>query len=200
MGYSVRELSERTERFGHLVPRQAIVNLEAGRKASLGVDDLFMLAHALAMNPLHAVYDPMAQGAPVEVLPNLNVPTWEALEWASVRDSVLDTIYGIDIDGAKHIVKMRSRLDAVRERIAGQEERLGEYQARFTELDGDAQETTRQLMDGLRTGLDAMRSEEASLVHVLERLAVQMNDSWFSSSAVRNYTKKVWFADDEPSS
>lgn len=54
---SGRELSERCATLGHPMPRNVIANLESGRKTSLPVHELVVLATALGVPPVSLLYD-----------------------------------------------------------------------------------------------------------------------------------------------
>lgn len=76
---SGRELSERCATLGHPMPRNVIANLESGRKTSLPVHELVVLATALGVPPVSLLYD--VTGGPVEALPGITATPWSALLW-----------------------------------------------------------------------------------------------------------------------
>jgi transcriptional regulator with XRE-family HTH domain len=78
-GVSGRELSERCGTLGHPMPRNVIANLESGRKTSVPVHELAVLAMALGVPPVRLLYD--LAGEDVEVLPDMTVSPWSALQW-----------------------------------------------------------------------------------------------------------------------
>lgn len=78
-GISGRELSERCAVLGHPMPRNVIANLESGRKTSLPVHELAVLAAALDVPPVSLLYD--VAGDAVEVLPAITTTPWSALTW-----------------------------------------------------------------------------------------------------------------------
>ncbi|WP_328912511.1 MULTISPECIES: helix-turn-helix transcriptional regulator [unclassified Streptomyces] len=55
-------------------------NLESGRKASIAVADLLVLADVLGVPPVSLLF-PLGAAATVEVLPGREVSTWDALAW-----------------------------------------------------------------------------------------------------------------------
>lgn len=188
---SVRALADRTVELGHPVTRQALVNLEGGRKGTLSIDDLFVIAHALAVNPLYLVFDPLQMGRPLEVLPDLTVPEWEAFRWASSRPSQISSgLYEMDFDEARSLTSTRAKLDDVRSEIWAFETDLRLLVERGQD---EAARSLGQL-------IEARREHEKTLVSLLERDGVQMNDSWFNPRTYSHYRAQIWApeeADDE---
>lgn len=78
-GVSGRELSERCGTLGHPMPRNVIANLESGRKTSVPVHELAVLAMALGVPPVLLLYD--LPGEDVEALPDVTVSPWSAVQW-----------------------------------------------------------------------------------------------------------------------
>lgn len=186
-GFSVRELSERTKQLGHEVTRQVLVNLEAGRRRALSIDDLFVIAHALGVNPLFLLFDQNQMGRPNEVLPDLEVPEWVALQWARSAPTFISSgLYEMDFDSARGIISTREQLDRVRGEI-GNLERAAEI---HTERGDEA------AAKATHDAIASHRSHEKSLVQFLERDGVQMNDAWFESSALSHYRNHVWAPED----
>lgn len=182
-GFSVRELSERTKQLGHEVTRQVLVNLEAGRRRALSIDDLFVIAHALGVNPLFLLFDQMQMGRPNEVLPDLEVPEWVALQWArSAPTFISSALYEEDFDGARGVISTREQIDAVRAEIANLERAAEVYAERGEESAAKA----------TRDAIASQRQHEKTLLQFLERDGVQMNEAWFDPRALRNYRDYIW--------
>ncbi|MCQ4084002.1 helix-turn-helix transcriptional regulator [Streptomyces sp. RB6PN25] len=59
---------------------QTIKNLETGRRTSLTLAEFFVLADVLTIPPVCLLF-PLGRAATVEVLPNREVSTWNALAW-----------------------------------------------------------------------------------------------------------------------
>lgn len=187
-GYSVRELAERTKTLGHEVTRQVLVNLEAGRRGSLSIDDLFVIAHALAVNPLFLVFDQSQMGRPNEVLPDLLVPEWMGMQWArSAPGPISSGLYEMDFDEARSTIYTREQLDSVR----------GEISYLERQLDGGVFDGNEAGAEAARTAIAAHRAHERSLTSRLERDGVQMNDAWFDSRTLSEYRRKTWAPEDE---
>jgi transcriptional regulator with XRE-family HTH domain len=62
------------------VKEQTIKNWEGGRRASITIADLVVLADVLGVPPVTLLF-PLGADATVEVLPDREVSTWEALAW-----------------------------------------------------------------------------------------------------------------------
>lgn len=81
-GLSAAALADRTASLGHPISRAVIADLEIGRKKSLDVAELLVLAYALEVSPAQLVYPDLPKGE-VEVLPQRSVESHEALQWFS---------------------------------------------------------------------------------------------------------------------
>lgn len=57
-----------------------IANMESGRRTSVGLSELLVLARALDVPPLELAF-PVGQSELVEVLPGQEVGTWAAAKW-----------------------------------------------------------------------------------------------------------------------
>jgi len=62
------------------ISEQSLKNLESGRRTSLTVAELLVLADVLGVPPVILLF-PVGSSATVEVLPGRAVPTWDALAW-----------------------------------------------------------------------------------------------------------------------
>ncbi|MDP9460265.1 MAG: helix-turn-helix domain-containing protein [Actinomycetota bacterium] len=77
---SAQQLSERCAGLGYPIPRSTITNLEIGRKESISIQEVAVLAKALGIPPLSLVF-PIGRERTVEILPGAEVPTWLAAQW-----------------------------------------------------------------------------------------------------------------------
>jgi len=82
--HSAQWLADRTKNLGHPISRTAISNLEVGRKLSLDVPELIVLAMALGVPPLLLLYPELSAGE-VEVLPGQRTTAWSAAQWFAGR-------------------------------------------------------------------------------------------------------------------
>ncbi len=81
---SAQWLADRTADLGHPISRTAISNLEVGRKRSVDVPELVVLARALGVPPLLLLYPELPAGE-VEVLPGHRTSSWSAAQWFAGR-------------------------------------------------------------------------------------------------------------------
>jgi hypothetical protein len=77
---SARELSEACDRVGFPIARNAIANIESGRKTTISLHEVLVFARALGVPPVRLLIDP-ADPDPVEVLPGVLAEPWPALQW-----------------------------------------------------------------------------------------------------------------------
>jgi hypothetical protein len=77
---SAQQLADATAALGYPVPRSVVANLESGRRESIGIAELLVLARVLDVSPLTLVL-PLGRASEVEVLPGASVRTWDAARW-----------------------------------------------------------------------------------------------------------------------
>ncbi|MEH0556990.1 helix-turn-helix domain-containing protein [Streptomyces sp. B21-101] len=78
---SAQDLADRCEEIGHPIPRNVIANMESGRRASLPLVDVLVLAEALRTYPICLLY-PVGYVDRVQRLPlQHSEPTWAAMRW-----------------------------------------------------------------------------------------------------------------------
>lgn len=79
-GMSAQQLADATAELGHPVARSVIANLESGRRDTVSVAELIVLARALRIPPLLLAL-PIGRAATFELLPGTEVDTWLAAKW-----------------------------------------------------------------------------------------------------------------------
>ncbi|MGF0308905.1 helix-turn-helix domain-containing protein [Rhodococcus sp. IEGM1428] len=79
---SAAKLADRTEEIGYGISRSVVADLETGRKKSIDVPELLVLAAALGVSPAQLVFPDLPRGK-VEVLPGLDQESHDALRWFS---------------------------------------------------------------------------------------------------------------------
>lgn len=79
---SAAKLADRTEEIGYGISRSVVADLETGRKKSIDVPELLVLAAALGVSPAQLVFPELPRGK-VEVLPGLDQESHDALRWFS---------------------------------------------------------------------------------------------------------------------
>jgi transcriptional regulator with XRE-family HTH domain len=77
---SAQQLADETAKLGFLVPRSVIANLESGRRNSITVPEILVIARALQVAPLLLLF-PVGQQEIFEVTPGINVTAWDAAKW-----------------------------------------------------------------------------------------------------------------------
>src|SRR5436189_2455562 len=84
---SAQEIADETARLGYPLSRSQIANLESGRKRSLDIAELLIIAAALEVPPVTLLYPDLPNGE-VEVLPGQFVSSTVALlRFTGERDS-----------------------------------------------------------------------------------------------------------------
>ena len=86
---SAQWLADQTQRLGHPISRAAIANYESGRKKTLDIAELLVLAAALRIPPLTLLFARLPDG-PVELLPGVQTTSWDAAAWFSGEASSPD--------------------------------------------------------------------------------------------------------------
>lgn len=77
---SAQQLADATAGLGHPIPRSVIANLESGRRDTVSVAELLVLARALRVPPLLLIF-PLGKELWTEVLPGVRVGTWAGALW-----------------------------------------------------------------------------------------------------------------------
>lgn len=79
-GLTADELASACAALGVDVPSKTVTNLETGRRGSLSVTDLLVIARALDVSPISLMF-PLGRADAVEVLPGEEVAVWDAVAW-----------------------------------------------------------------------------------------------------------------------
>ena len=79
---SAQDLADRTTHLNHAVSRNQIANIESGRKQSIEVAELLILAAALRVSPSDLLFPTLPDGE-VEVLPGVMATSWDAYQWVT---------------------------------------------------------------------------------------------------------------------
>ncbi|KNB50238.1 helix-turn-helix domain-containing protein [Streptomyces caatingaensis] len=93
---SAQDLADACEEIGYPIPRNVIANMESGRRATLPLVEVLVLAEALRTYPVCLLY-PVGYVDRVQRLPfRASEPTWDAMRWFTgdkegfgVEDSML---------------------------------------------------------------------------------------------------------------
>ncbi|MDR1441882.1 MAG: helix-turn-helix domain-containing protein [Bifidobacteriaceae bacterium] len=81
VGLTGEQLAQKTKQIGHEVTRSVIANIETGRRETVTVQDIAVLAAALGVPPVVLLYD--VSGPRVTALPGQEMDAIEAEEWWS---------------------------------------------------------------------------------------------------------------------
>ncbi|KOG29553.1 DNA-binding protein [Streptomyces viridochromogenes] len=79
-GLTVAEAAQACAELGLAVPKTTITNLETGRRTSIDLAEFLVLAEVYKVPPISLLF-PLDTDASVAVLPDREVPTWEAVAW-----------------------------------------------------------------------------------------------------------------------
>lgn len=81
---STQQLSDACAGLGLPVARSVLANFETGRRPTVSVPEVFVLAQALDVPPI-LLLCPLGHADTVEVSPGREMPTWDALKWFAGR-------------------------------------------------------------------------------------------------------------------
>lgn len=79
-GLSAQRLADRCAELGMGIARSTLADLETGRRDSVTVAELLILAAALEVPPVELAV-PLARREQVEILPGVEIPVWDAARW-----------------------------------------------------------------------------------------------------------------------
>ncbi|MFD9813693.1 helix-turn-helix domain-containing protein [Streptomyces sp. NPDC059080] len=117
-GMSAQALSDRCTDLGMAVPRAVISNLENGRRTSVSVAEILVLAAALDIPPAALVF-PVGYTEETEALPGANVPPFEAVRWFAGEEHSATPTPATDTPPAPHSHTTWRRAGAAGEAITG---------------------------------------------------------------------------------
>lgn len=121
LGWSAQDLADRCEELGHHIPRNVLANMESGRRASLPLVDVIVLAAALETYPVCLIF-PVGYVDQTQELPFHDlVSTWDALRRFTGEEEVPGHDPGLIADFEHHASLVHTALAALDE----------EEQARF---------------------------------------------------------------------
>ena len=118
---SAQDIADRTEELGCPVTRSVIANFENGRKKSLDVCELMILAAAVGVPPVALLFPTLPDG-PVEALPGQEIKAIAALRWFTAEWEA----EGSESDAGKVIALSRKRIELERIRSVQQDYLQGE--------------------------------------------------------------------------
>ncbi|WP_166387708.1 helix-turn-helix domain-containing protein [Catellatospora methionotrophica] len=92
---SAQQLADACAGLGYPLQRSVLANFESGRRQTVTLADVYVLAQALGVPPL-ALMVPVGVAESVEILPGSDVPIVEAMKWLAGEEA----LPGSDWDGA----------------------------------------------------------------------------------------------------
>ncbi|MGY4925783.1 helix-turn-helix domain-containing protein [Streptomyces sp. 900105755] len=111
--WSAQDLADRCEEIGYPIPRNVIANMESGRRGSLPLVEVMVLAKALRMSPISLIY-PVGYVDEVRQLPYQDPhPAWDALQWFTGNSPAEDATDHMLDHFLAHDLELRSALAAV---------------------------------------------------------------------------------------
>lgn len=96
LGLSAQALGDACSKLGYPIARNTIVNIETGRKESIVVQEISVIAAVLAVPPVWLLYD-LTQ-AELEVLPGAPTKTWWATQWFTGEGYLFQAFIGGGLD------------------------------------------------------------------------------------------------------
>lgn len=135
---SAQALSDRCAALGMEIPRPVLANLENGRRPTVSVAELLVLAAALDVPPVVLVV-PLGNRPNVEILPGRELDTWDAALWISgevrVPEDAADTgAEWLDLADERSIVPLYHQHDRLLEEL----ESISEGRIRLEDDAGNA--------------------------------------------------------------
>jgi transcriptional regulator with XRE-family HTH domain len=146
---SAAKLADRTVEIGYGISRSVVADLETGRKKTIDVPELLVLAAALGVSPAQLVFPDLPRGK-VEVLPGLEQESHGALQWFSGEAGLMKpSADWTDAETERPVeIWARKQFDPNNDRVGVTREWL------------QALHTMRRARVQLRTGLSARESTE----------------------------------------
>ncbi|MGW0782468.1 helix-turn-helix domain-containing protein [Streptomyces sp. NPDC002913] len=162
-GLSAQQLSERCAKLGMPIQRSVLANLESGRRSTVNVAELLVLAAALQVAPAQLLF-PVGHREKIEVLPGVEESPYEAVQWlrgskwlgrygkfiAAMSSPI--TAYDWHAKSVDHMYAAMARRDRYRrqylealERKERGRDRYSEVEAEIAELSSKVTERTERL-------------------------------------------------------
>lgn len=168
-GLSAQQLADRCTEVGMPIQRSVLANLESGRRTTITISEVLVLAAALRVPPGLLVF-PVGQQESVEMLPNKTESPLAAVDWfAAVGKGVARRGYT-----ASNVLFLYRRHQLLSERLRRQLQMREEVRAEFALADGSYQELSEQLA----YAQTMLREQQARVLHLREEWGdVALGDS-----------------------
>jgi transcriptional regulator with XRE-family HTH domain len=158
---SVQRLADRTAELGMLIPRSVLANLESGRRETVSVAEVLVLAAALNVAPIDLIC-PVGFDKQTEMLPDRTMEPLSAMRWFAGE-------WKLDIDDA----------GAWTMRTPGSGERSSAYLLRYhDELISQLYSQEARARETLRAAADFVGEEEDERTRGVVRDAMMAVEEW----------------------
>lgn len=125
LGWSAQALANRCDAAGFPIPRSTIAKLESGRRDSISIAELMILARALGVAPIDLICPPETRGrvwiTPVELLRSLDARLWwrggsdidpslieQARQTAALLSGLVSILQSRDLPGTQPTARTRA--------------------------------------------------------------------------------------------
>ena len=181
---SAQNLANRTAQLGYEVKRSVIAEMENGKRNTVSVADVFVLARALAVPPI-ALLLPIETAETVALLPNKRTDAWTAFDWITGKSDGLNVPeYLIEIDQERNVGLFVETYEAERAHWLKVSEPL-RLQFRLEFLTNDYKDHFAQAMV---FGVQAKNATETALTDSYKR---KMDDSLEQSQEVMQKMARI---------
>jgi transcriptional regulator with XRE-family HTH domain len=133
---SAQQLADRCEQLGLTIPRPVLSNLENGRRESVSIAELLILARALEVSPILLVA-PVGRQERIEISPGRSAATWDVFQWFVGEARLQESEAGLEAVPtgyeARDAIQLFHEHANLLERWHDAATRLGDWRARWPE-------------------------------------------------------------------
>lgn len=194
-GLSTEDVAVLTTEMGHRVSRQSLVNLEAGRKVQVALDDLIALSFALGVSPMYLLVEPKTPRTAIELVPGLEVSHFEAHKWLAGMTSVLSgEMAWDDFDDWRTAFQSQLQLDRLRRDVAATQWEISRIETQENPSE-DAQQIARALSSLLESKLQEIATVSE---HLRAYFEVDLDNHVDDRENIRRFRDTHWDPLDVP--
>ncbi|OZC80534.1 transcriptional regulator [Rhodococcus sp. 06-418-5] len=178
---SAAKLADRTVDIGFGISRSVVADLETGRKKSIDVPELLVLAAALGVSPAQLLYPDLPKG-PVEILPGLEQESHDALRWFSGEAGLMKPSPDWTETNTEESVGMwvREQFDPRNDRVGITREWLQSLQtmrrARVQLRNGLSKSESAEHIETMQMAYEDARRRSEDLFHKMTELGMAVGD------------------------
>ncbi|MBY3988802.1 helix-turn-helix transcriptional regulator [Rhodococcus fascians] len=178
---SAAKLADRTVDIGFGISRSVVADLETGRKKSIDVPELLVLAAALGVSPAQLLFPDLPKGR-VEVLPGLEQESHDALRWFSGEAGLLKPSPDWTDADTQASVRMwvREQFDPRNDRVGITREWLQSLQtmrrARVQLRNGLSKSESAEHIETMQMAYEDARRRSEDLFHKMTELGMAVGD------------------------